>query len=668
MWTVPRVYAAPISLPVRQDRPKLILRAIPLNIRVDAPTAVAILAVLAAFVLRMYRLGFRALIGDEAFSALNSAGSLDKLVALYNTVEATPPLHYLLLFTWQRLIGGSEFVLRFPSAAFGVLTVAIVYAIGRRFLSAPAGVLAAIFVAASPYLIFQSQIARSYSMAIAGGAFAALTLLRVLDRPSLSRWAVYIAASAFAMYTHTVMVLATLGLALGYLVLPSAIRNRTTVGQWLLAHTVIGILFLPWIVRSATLIANPASVWFEEGSTFELIQRMLQSFALGNRPISALGDLTIVAMVCLATVGIAGGWRWDSGDKPNRLIALWLLVPLLLVLAISLRVPITRDRYLIGAFIPFVLAIAWGLQVLVMRMSQILGSRTRKQIRLFGLMAGLALLVAPAVVALPDYYRKAEFIHAVTIRELQSTVKTMAGPDLAVVLNFDAADPLFRYYDLSPARTVWVPNASGERRLEGEGTLDELVHEPISIWLVTYPYGPAEARYVTPFLDSHAYRIEHRWYDSLQLIRYFSPADQNTLWQAVDATFTGRDSSIVLQEYRIRPAATMGGGAIAVDLVWRADVAPNERLKIFVHLADEAGEVVTQNDSEPQQGQAPTNSWQAGQTILDRYALAIPAHAAAGNYYLNVGLYRPEDGWRSELPDGTNAIQLGPIVVERPNG
>ena len=283
MWTVPRVYAAPISLPVRQDRPKLILRAIPLNIRVDAPTAVAILAVLAAFVLRMYRLGFRALIGDEAFSALNSAGSLDKLVALYNTVEATPPLHYLLLFAWQRLIGGSEFALRFPSAAFGVLTVAMVYVIGRRLVSAPAGALAAIFVAASPYLIFQSQIARSYSMAIAGGAFAALTLLRVIDRPSLSRWSVYVAASTFAIYTHTVMVLATLGLALGYLVLPSAIRNRIEIGQWLLAHAVIGILFLPWIVRSATLIANPASVWFEEGSTFELIQRMLQSFALGNR-------------------------------------------------------------------------------------------------------------------------------------------------------------------------------------------------------------------------------------------------------------------------------------------------------------------------------------------------------------------------------------------------
>ena len=668
MWTVPRVYAAPISLPVRQDRPKLRLRAIPLNTRVDAPTAVALFAILAAFVLRMYRLGFRALIGDEAFSALNSAGSLEKLAALYYTVEATPPLHYLLLFAWQRLIGSSEYALRFPSAAFGVLTVAMVYVMGRRLVSAPAGALAAIFVAASPYLIAQSQIARSYSMAIAAGALAALTLLLVLDRPSRSRWLIYIGASALAIYTHTVMVLATAGLAVGYVVLPSAVRDRITVGRWLLAHTVIGILFLPWIVRSAMLIANPASVWFEEGDAFELIQRMLQSFALGNRPISALGDLTIVAMVCLATVGIVGGWRWDSGDKPNRLIALWLLVPLLLVLAISLRVPITRDRYLIGAFIPFVLAIAWGLQVLGMRMSRMMGGFASNRLRLLGLFAGLVLLVAPAAVALPDYYRKAEFIHAVTIRELQSTIKTTAGPNLAVVLNFDSADPLFKYYDLSPARIVWVPNASGERRLEGERTLDELLHQPVLIWLVTYPYGPSEARYVIPFLDSHAYRLEHRWYDSLRLIRYFSPADQNTLWQAVDATFTGRESAIVLQEYRIRPTETMGGGAIAVDLVWRADVAPNERLKIFVHLADESGSVVAQNDAEPQQGQAPTNSWQAGQTILDRYALAIPAHAAAGNYYLNVGLYRPEDGWRSELPDGTNAIQLGPIVVERPNG
>ncbi len=201
------------------------------------------------------------------------------------------------------------------------------------------GALAAIFVAVSPYLIFQSQIARSYSMAIAAGAFAALALLRVIDQPSPGRWAVYIAATAFALYTHTVMGLATIGLAIGYLVLPSAVRNRIPVGRWLLAHVLIGVLFLPWIVRSALLVASPASVWFEEGSTFELIQRMMQSFALGSRPTSALGDVANVAMVCLATVGIAIGLRRGAEDTPNRLIALWLLVPLLLVLAISIWVP-----------------------------------------------------------------------------------------------------------------------------------------------------------------------------------------------------------------------------------------------------------------------------------------------------------------------------------------
>ena len=489
-----------------------------------------------------------------------------------------------------------------------------------------------------------------------------------MDRPSLSRWAVYIAASAFAMYTHTVMVLATMGLALGYLVLPSAIRNRIPLGHWLLAHVVIGVLFLPWMVRSALLVASPASVWFEEGSTFELIQRMMQSFALGSRPTSALGDITIAAMLCLAIVGIAIGWHLSAEEKPSRLIALWLLVPLLLVLAISFWVPITRDRYLIGAFVPFVLGIVWGLQVLGTSLSRGLAGLGFNWLRPVGLFAGVALLAVPAFVALPDYYRKAEFIHAVTIRELQSTVKTMAGPNLAVVLNFDSADPLFQYYDLSPAQVRWIPNASGERRSEGEAILNELVGQPISIWLITFPYGPPEARYVTPFLDSNAYRIEHRWYDSLQLIRYYSPAQGDTSWQTVNATFEGRESSIVLREYRIRPAETTIGGAIALDLVWQADTTPNERLKIFVHMVDESGSVVAQNDSEPQQGQAPTDSWQAGQTILDRYALAIPADATAGSYYLNVGLYRPEDGWRSELADGENSIRLGPIVVERPNG
>ena len=646
----------------------MMARAIPLVSRLGAPTTVAILAVFVAFVLRMYRLGFRALIGDEAFSALNSAGSLEKLVALYSTVEATPPLHYLLLFVWQRLIGSSEFALRFPSAAFGLLTVAIVYAIGRRFLSAPGGALAAIFVAVSPYLIFQSQIARSYSMAIAAGAFAALALLRVIEQPSLGRWAMYIAASVFALYTHTVMGLATMGLAIGYLVLPSAVRNRIPVGRWLLAHAVIGILFLPWIVRSVLLVATPASVWFEEGGTFELIQRMMQSFALGSRPTSGLGDVAVIAMICLATAGIAMGWRRDAEEKPSRLLALWVLVPLLLVLAISIWAPITRDRYLIGAFVPFVLAMIWGLQVLGAALARGLTGVRFNWLRPAGVALGAALLAAPAVVALPDYYRKAEFIHAVTIRELQSTVKSGASPNLAIVLNFSSADPLFRYYDLAPARTVWVPNASGQRRLEGEGLLDELLQGPIAIWLVTYPYGPAEARYVTPFLDSNAYRIEHRWYDSIQLIRYFNPAEEDGAWRTVDATFTGRDSSIALREYRIRPTDTVSGGAIALDLAWQADTTPNERLKVFVHMVDEAGSVVAQNDAEPKQGQAPTNSWQAGEMILDRYALAIPAHAPAGNYYLNVGLYRPEDGWRSELADGENSIQLGPIVVAQPDG
>ncbi len=193
--------------------------------------------------------------------------------------------------------------------------------------------------------------------------------------------------------------------------------------------------------------------------------------------------------------------------------------------------------------------------------------------------------------------------------------------------------------------------------------LEELLQGPIVIWLVTYPYGPAEARYVTPFLDSKAYRIDHRWYDSVQLIRYFSPAEADGTWHTVDATFTGRDSSIVLREYRIRPADALSGGAIALDLAWQADTTPNERLKVFVHMTDEAGAVLSQNDAEPQQGKAPTTSWQAGETILDRYALAIPAGAAAGNYYLNVGLYRPEDGWRSQLADGANALRLGPISV-----
>jgi hypothetical protein len=48
---------------------------------------------------------------------------------------------------------------------------------------------------------------------------------------------------------------------------------------------------------------------------------------------------------------------------------------------------------------------------------------------------------------------------------------------------------------------------------------------------------------------------------------------------------------------------------------------------------------VAQVDREPGGGLVPTTIWQPGQTIVDRYGVAIPLDTTPGRYRIAMGLY-----------------------------
>jgi hypothetical protein len=82
------------------------------------------------------------------------------------------------------------------------------------------------------------------------------------------------------------------------------------------------------------------------------------------------------------------------------------------------------------------------------------------------------------------------------------------------------------------------------------------------------------------------------------------------------------------------------GATLHVELLWEARKAPSERYKVFVHLLNQAGELVRQYDAEPCNWQCPTRTWKAGQRILDAAEIPIGG-LAPGVYQLSVGLYDP---------------------------
>ncbi|MFB0536733.1 MAG: glycosyltransferase family 39 protein, partial [Anaerolineae bacterium] len=147
---------------------------------------------LLALALRLYRLGAQSLWYDEGVSVYLSRMSLPQLTA-WTADDIQPPLYYYLLHFWLPLFGqfSSEFVVRFPSLFFGVLTVPLMYRMGQHLFGTMAGLLAALLAAISPLYLWYSQETRMYTMLTFLCLLSSYLLLKVLERrapPYLLLW------------------------------------------------------------------------------------------------------------------------------------------------------------------------------------------------------------------------------------------------------------------------------------------------------------------------------------------------------------------------------------------------------------------------------------------------------------------------------------------------
>ncbi|MDR2622234.1 MAG: glycosyltransferase family 39 protein [Dysgonamonadaceae bacterium] len=125
----------------------------------DAYTITVWVLTLAAFVLRIIRLDYLTLWVDE-YVHTNAASAV---------LHASLPDYNGIIYTWLiiplfRLFGETEFWARFPSVVFGTLTVPLVYVFGKKYFNRPVGLLAAVVVTFSLYLVFWSRIARFYAV------------------------------------------------------------------------------------------------------------------------------------------------------------------------------------------------------------------------------------------------------------------------------------------------------------------------------------------------------------------------------------------------------------------------------------------------------------------------------------------------------------------------
>lgn len=71
----------------------------------------------------------------------------------------------------------------------------------------------------------------------------------------------------------------------------------------------------------------------------------------------------------------------------------------------------------------------------------------------------------------------------------------------------------------------------------------------------------------------------------------------------------------------------------------------------FVHIRNEAGEIVAQKDQSPLKGAYPTGLWDVGEMIADEIVISLPNNLPTGKYPIIIGMYDFETGQRLNIPN-----------------
>lgn len=588
------------------------------------------------------------------------------------------PLYHYLAAPFAPLVGDNVLAIRLPSVYLGLALVALTLRWARRDFGATAALVVGLGLAVGWWPVIFSRVG------IRPILEPVLLVLAVLFWPlratALRRRGLWAAALAglwlgLAIYAYTAarVVLLLPLLLLGVLAFQYLAARRhgreaplTALRAQCLYSAVVlvtgGLIALPLVI---TLRANP-----------ELQQRLEQL----EGPLTALqaGDAGPVLRMTAATLGafsFTGDPRWTYG-LPNRplfdpltgllfygglLVALWrwrrphyLLLPIWLAVAMlpsALSPDAPSTVRLIGALPVVYLLPGIGLQA-AERLAAIRSSGKIVR-RLPGALAVLILLLAliggyrtvrdgfgrwPADLETRTRYQS---VLADIGRHWQTSAAT--GPPVVADVFFEPIDAasLRRTLGHDPAAR-WIqagPGVSGALVWPAGGLGKLYVPEfaPLDPQLMEWAGLAAEPAYRSPNSPSFAV--------------YETGPPPIAGHRNLDLLFGAADGlPLIAYEGASQPAAALNRLELAGW--WRVLESLPDDLALFVHLMDASGALVAQHDGLD----AAAATLQAGDVILQRHVLPLPAELPPGDYTLQMGLYRRGDGRRLLLADGQDVV------------
>lgn len=252
---------------------------------------------------------------DQIFQ-LDTAATCSGIAQTISVQSVHPPLFFCWLHSWLQwtapLPPSWIWKIRALSAIAGVLLIGITYTLNRVAFSKTAGLVAALFMAVSPFAVYLSQEARHYTVPMVFVAIALLGLVQI-QRDLQHRqirygvWLGWIGVNGIGFYVHYFFLLATIAQIVTLILLQAwqSRLGRSSRRNWLaivLSTIMIGLLHLPGLTTFLSHIGRSETDWLEVPQT---------------------GILSAIAPL----YQLAAGWLVMAIALPVENQPLWLAIP-----------------------------------------------------------------------------------------------------------------------------------------------------------------------------------------------------------------------------------------------------------------------------------------------------------------------------------------------------
>lgn len=621
--------------------------------------AITLILLLAA-ALRFWALGEvpPGLAHDEVANWLIARDILAGHHAIYFTAAyGHEPLYQYVQAASVALLGDHWLGLRYPSVAFGMLGLAVTYVLIRRLFGVFIAMLTSGWLALSFWPLFYARVAlRAISLPLTA-ALAAYFLHRAMNRSARSGVANWLLAGLFlglSLYTYMAARILFVILAL-FLIYFFLMYSSTS---------------LPWprlltFLLTAALVSAPLAIWLVMHPGAE--SRILEVQEPLNRLLA--GDPSLVWQNLVANLKFftLAGDPWPRQNLPGRPVFADPISGALFYAGLLIALYRWRDpRYgfllmwLTGALVPsivtsvapssirdilaLVVVFAFPALALVEVRDWI---KSRNRLSVIGHWSLVIFLLAlTGFLTIRDYFvrwpqnevvcfdyqadltavaRRLDELPAGTPATVAGlSVHSMDGPGLELAARRDVHD-----VRLCDTRETLVVPAGASAGADVWLFVPQVVPFDVDLQKRLLGWG-AVADLQSSFTS---YRLPH----DVALRRALHRLEATTTLPdgtpvALPISFGGQ---LVFQGYEWLQQPSLPDDSLALLTYWRVEEAPSTELKIFVHLMGEPKVPIAQHDGLG----SPPRGWAAGDLIVQKHTIPLPADLTPGQYRLQVGVY-----------------------------